>query len=262
MSKRQRSYSYSYNNRPFKRLRGVNGYSTVFTSSRPVPRIAQRSRNIALYAPGYQRTSGFYGRYGNAARERGLLPEKKFFDTAVSFNFDATGEVIASGSGGQLCLIPQGDTEKTRDGRQCYIDSIQMRGVAVFAPGAATTATEQCYMYLVQDKQCNGAVAAIGDVFTSDVMSTNMLNLANSSRFRILKKWVMSFQPGAGAATAINSVSKTVDWYSKCNILLDFSSTTGAITELKSNNLFLCAGSAVADDTCSFYGTCRLRFRG
>ena len=53
-----------------------------------------------------------------------------------------------------------------------------------------------------------------------------------------------------------------VDWYKKVDIPMDWSSTTGAITEIRSNNIFLTAGAAGFDDVVTFSGTCRLRFVG
>jgi len=184
--------------------------------------------------------------------------EVKFFDTALSFLFDNTGEVPATG---QLALIPQGDTESTRDGRKAVIKSIQIRGTMSFVPAALATATEVTYLYLVLDRQANGAAAAITDVFTSNVMRSNNLELNNSKRFKILKKWVTAFNSGAGATTAYNNVVVPLEYYKKCNIPMDWNSTAGAITEIKSNNLFLCAGS-LQDDLTTFTGSCRLRFVG
>jgi len=91
-----------------------------------------------------------------------------------------------------------------------------------------------------------------------------MLNLNNSGRFRILKKMTFLFNPPAGVSAAYNTMIKPVEFYKRCNIDVDWSSTTGAITEIRSNNIFVIAGSAgtAADDTISFAGNCRLRFLG
>ncbi|AUM62034.1 capsid [uncultured virus] len=236
-----------------KRKRSTSG------GARKRGRYAPGATNVPLPPglAGRYRRVGFYGRYGG--RESGLKPEMKFFDTAVSFTFDATGEIPATG---QLTLIPQGDTESTRDGRMAVIKSIQVRGVMELAPAAGAFAAGVAYMYLVLDTQCNGAAAAITDVFTSNVMSTNMLNLANSGRFRILKRWVVPLKATAGVTTAYNLDHKAIEFYKRCNIPVVWSSTAGAITEIRSNNIFLCAGSKTLDDIIDFIGTVRLRFLG
>jgi len=192
----------------------------------------------------------------------GMKPEKKFFDTTLSFQIDATSETASTGATGQLCLIPQGDTESTRDGRQCTIDSITIKGLLTFDPAAAADASGVTWIYLVQDTQTNGAQAAITDIFTTSTL-INMVNLANSSRFKLLKKWVHTWNPPAGATGAYNTQSAYLDYYMKCNIPLEFSAGTGALTELKSNQVFLAYGSNTSiDDLVGFAGICRLRFRG
>jgi len=224
--------------------------------------LGYRPRTAPVRGAGVMRRVGYYGRYTrNANRKRisaGLQPEKKFFDTAIAFNFDSTGEVPATG---QLTLIPQGDTESTRDGRQAVIKSVQIRGVVSYAPAASAAGATIGYMYLVLDTQCNGAAAAITDVFTSNNMSTNMLELNNSGRFRILKKWVFPMNSQAGVTTAYNNVNRPLEYFKTCSIPIDWNGTTGAITEIKSNNVFLMAG-ANTDDFMGFQGTCRLRFLG
>lgn len=255
--------------RPQKRSRVNEAGAGKFTFANPAyVRSVNRKYGVrtasavaaSRVVPGYTRSGGSYGRYGNRARSMGFLPEKKFFDTALTFAFDTTGEVPATG---QLALIPQGDTESTRDGRKAAIESVQIRGSVVFAPGASATAADVAHMYLVLDTQANGAAAAVTDVFTSTNLATAMLNLNNSGRFRILKHWEWALNSQAGVTTAYNNVIKPVEFFKKCNIDMDWSSTTGALTEIRSNNLFLIAGTAgTTDDLVSFGGTCRLRFRG
>lgn len=219
--------------------------------------MARRSIPIA---PGFARRSGFYGRYGRVAAAMGVKPELKFFDTTLSFLFDTTGEVPATG---QLALIPQGDTESTRDGRECVIKSIHLRGHMTLAPGAAATISGNTHLYLILDTQCNGAAAAVTDVFTADTLAIAQRNLANSDRFQILKHWVWAWNPTAGATTAFNTMNKPFEYFKKCNIKMQFSSTTGAITEIRSNNIFLIAGATSAiDDLVTMSGSCRLRFFG
>jgi hypothetical protein len=209
-----------------------------------------------LIVPGFTRLAGNYRRFGSNAL--GGAKESKFFDTAIS---------ISTGAGTitQLALIPQGDTESTRDGRLARIKSIQLRGVASLAPGAGP-ASNILSVYLILDTQANGAAAAASDVFVGGANpTTQMLNLNNAGRFRILKRWTIPLQPMANqSATVPNNVDAHVDYFKKVNITMDWSSTTGAITEIKSNNVFLLTDGyyASADTATSFNGNCRLRFDG
>jgi len=209
-----------------------------------------------MVVPGFTRLSGAYKRF--TPRNQGGRGEMKYFDTALSFTVDATGEVPATG---QLALIAQGVTEVTRVGRLATIKSIQLRGTASFAPSTAANAATNGYIYLVLDTQANGAAAAITDVLTSNNMGSALVNLNNSMRFRILKRFKFTMNSQAGATTAYNNVVKTFDFYKRCNYVIDYSSTTGAITEIRSNNLFLLAGTdGSSDDLVTIAGNCRLRF--
>lgn len=205
-------------------------------------------------APGRLRTGGSYGRYA------GRNAEMKYFDTATNFNIDNTGEVPATG---QLVLIPQGVTESTRVGRKCVIRSIQARWDISLTPGAGAAPMSGSYaIYVVLDKQCNGAAASVTDVFNGTIMTQAMHNLSNSQRFVILKKFVRTIEPKAGVSTAFNGEVQHIEFYKKCNIPLEFSSTTGALTELRSNNIFLLAGSypAGVDDLIGCSGVVRVRY--
>lgn len=206
---------------------------------------AYKARRVGVLVPRY------------AARFAGGAAEQKFFDTTLQFSFDTTMEVPATG---QLSLIPQGVTESTRVGRKCLIKSIKIQARLRLVPGASTNSSTGCHLFLILDKQANGAAAAVTDVFTNTTVYLANRNLSNSSRFVILKKWRKMLKTGAGVSAAYGTDSQYIDFYKKCNIPLEFSSTTGAITELKSNNLFLIAASDAMDDNVDCDGSCRLRF--
>lgn len=209
----------------------------------------KRRRYTKKFIPGKTRTSGYYGRYNTTKNS-----ELKFFDTQLAFSFDLTGEVPATG---QLNLIPQGVTESQRVGRKCVVKSIHIRGYCL---GASDQPSDIIRLMVVLDRQCNGAAAVGTDILTTaNTYSFN--NLANSQRFLILKDWYLQYNVMASvgnAATFPNQVIK-VKWNKKCNIPLEFSSTTGAITEIRSNNIFLYA-AGLNDDKTTFVGNCRIRF--
>lgn len=245
------------------RFRNVAGYpSTALGRARRLARAgvqkaARQAMFSAMRAPaarlvrGVERTGGFYGRF------QGPGAETKFFDTQLAFTVDTTGEVPATG---QLVLIPQGVTQSTRVGRKATLKSLQIRLNATHTPAGGANAASTMYLYVVQDTQCNGAAAAVTDVFTSASMEQALINIANSSRFRILKKWVMDFNSGAGVTTAYNNISRHVEFYKRLQLPIEYSSTTGAITEIRSNNVFLIAGAIGADDAITVSGTARVRF--
>lgn len=207
---------------------------------------------------GYVRTGGFYGRY------RGLDPEFKFLDTNLSFLFDVTAECSTTAATGNMHIVPEGDGPSAREGRNINITSIHLKGEVTFTPGGSATAGTTLYLFLILDTQCNGANPGITDVFTSNDPRRMMLNLANSERFRVIKKWTWSMYSQAGVTTAYNNVVRHMEWYKKCDIRItyDATATTGAVATTRTNNVFLAFGSSVSDDTGSFEGVARIRFTG
>jgi len=197
--------------------------------------------------------SNYYGRFAGGGAE------KKFLDTAHSFNIDNTSEVPTTG---QLSLIPQGNTESSVVGRKCVITSIQGKYALQLLPASQAVPCATIYaIYVVQDTQANGAAAAVSDVFVGGAAVTGHRNLSNSQRFKVLKKFTGSLAPAAGVSTALNGATRYIEFYKKCNIPYEFSGTGGAITDIRSNNIFLIAGAVgTADDLIAVSGTTRLRF--
>lgn len=208
---------------------------------------------------GYARTQGRYsGRFSNYGS--GNRPEQKFFDTTNTFNFDSTGEVPATG---QLCIIPQGVNESERVGRKVTIKHIMMRGFLIPVAGTWTGGSEVIRLMLVQDTQCNGAAATwsgANGVLESDTVHA-FRNLENSNRFKILKDWYTVLNAQAGVTTSFNQTTRTFFFSKNCSIPIEWDSvaTTGALTTIRSNNLFLIARGA-NDDQVAYSGVTRLRY--
>lgn len=230
------------------------------SGARYAPQRARKTIRGRRYSPssimvaslGRGRISGYYGRYsGNGGHEL------KFFDTSHSFNFDQTNEVPTTG---QLVLIPQGVTESTRIGRKATIRSVNIKGTINLIPATGSVVSGNAFLWLILDKQCNGAAASVNDVFTGTNATTALRNMANSSRFIVMKKWVWLMSPQAGVGGALNTFARHFNWYKKCNVPIEYSSTTGVITEIRSNNLFLIAGSDTIDDLIVMTGVTRVRF--
>jgi len=221
------------------------------------------SKKSPKVVKGYTSERGYYGRFNMAARKAtGLVgSELKFFDTALAFTFDATPEVPATG---QLNIIPQGATENTRVGRSCTIKSIRIAGVVRSSSGSPTP--PDCVgMWVVLDKQCNGAAATAAAVCAgggTDSMVIANKNLENDQRFVILKKFVFEMNPSYGDTSTYGIISKAFDWYHKCNYTIDFdsSASTGAIGTIRSNNIFLLTSATNTDDIYQMIGTVRVRF--
>lgn len=112
------------------------------------------------------------------------------------------------------------------------------------------------------DKQANGATATVTDILESaNIMSFR--NLANSGRFIILMDRTMDMNCNAGGGNGSTTEYGTVETYmsfnKSCNIPIEFSSTTGAITEIRSNNIGILS-IASANNTATLDSKIRIRF--
>lgn len=198
---------------------------------------------------GYTRNAGAYAR---------SIPirstEKKYFDTSLADTSDHSAGIVLP----SLCLLPQGTTDQKRIGNKVTIRNINLhlsgslddQGTGVFSDG--------CYRVIVFiDKQCNGAAAAVTDILNTANISS-FRNMDQVDRFTILKD-KMYVLP-CRSTNVLHTISPLirVNWSKKCNIPVHFSSTTGAITEIRSNNIgILFISNTVNENT---GGIARIKF--
>lgn len=213
-----------------------------FSAGRSAAAVA-RSRSMARRgkitgaARGYLRTGGFYGRY----RAPGRLAqgtELKFFDGVNSTAAVGVGGTIAQDS---LNEIAQGVGESQRVGRKCTLKKLNMRGECTLpAATNATNTSDRLRLVVYHDKQTNGAAAAVTDILESATQDS-FLNLANKGRFRILaeKNFTMSAAgaTASGAAYTYGEVVKSYKLNINLNTPIEFDGATGAITEMRTNNI-------------------------
>lgn len=206
--------------------------------------------------PGYDRVGiGYYGRFATAATPG--TGELKFFDSDTNDALIAqTGTILGTGS---QCLVPQGVTESTRIGRKMTIRSINWRYNLTLATSTTTTAdgdTVRLILYL--DKQCNGATAAVTDILeTAEYQSFN--NLSNKDRFTILADRHHTLNSGSALTLNIQGVQENGSFFKKCALPIEYSSTTGAISEIRSNNIGILTVSK-NDNLVALDGRMRIRF--
>lgn len=222
-------------------------YNTPMRGGEP-----KRRKGARAFVPGRDRRAGAFGRY------RGADAELKFFDT----NLSVTPSVAAAipGTGGQINLVPQGTADNQRIGRKIVIKSIQLKGVALASPGALANYGTVLYIYLLLDKQCNGAAALPTEIFTVNDASIALRNPDNSQRFTVLKKWVVPFNIESGITTNYNEKVEDLSFYKKCDVPVIFDGTVGTITEVKTNNIFCYMGLQNHAGTVQIRGTWRIRY--
>ncbi len=212
------------------------------------------------------RKGGSYGRYRMPDRLKAAMAavEYKFLDTDIGLTTIGTAGTVF----GSINTIPQGDTETNRDGRRCVIKSIWFKAhVQVPQLTAIPTVAndhENLTLYLIQDKQANGAFPSFADVFQQTVWDT-FRNLENSQRFNIIWQRRFKFNPITATDDGTTIVwvynHDILDIYTKVNIPLEFSvGTTGVITTIKSNNLMLMG--ITEKGIAKVHGRFRIRFVG
>lgn len=201
----------------------------------------KRARNYAGFLKrqrGFVRTGGNYGRYNPGGGTGARFQELKFLDLTVDDAVIATGGTIASNT---VNIIAQGTTQSERIGRKVIIKKILWKlSLELPNSGSISAGTDTVRIILYQDLQCNGAAAVVTDILQSaDVHSFRALD--NSHRFRILmdKTQAINASYGAGNGTANDTGNVIRFWkfYKACAIPIEYSSTTGALTEIRSNNI-------------------------
>jgi len=202
---------------------------------------AKKKKYTSNVSDGKSRTVGNYGRYGIPYNKTMSGPEKKYVQTKYVRVQNAAGVNCSSGGTSSLLAIAQGTAQNQRIGRQIVVKSIHVR-VLVERSGAVPFDLLRCILYL--DQQCNGVAAAITDILDPGVDGTNpdptsYLNLSNSKRFKILRD--ETYANNTSSYDPVNNLHTQSHHYFDFHVTLDipieYSSTTGGITELKSNNV-------------------------
>ncbi len=167
------------------------------------------------------------------------------------------GGIGPHSNSGTIVDIPQGTGESQRIGRKCTITDVYLRlnistlnkVLSSMAVGTFTHNNVRIIMYL--DRQCNGAQAAATDILQADVWNSYR-NLSNKNRFRTLFDKVIVLNNtayGGGNGTTSESQNNHKNWivniHKRCFIPIEFSSTTGALTEIRSNNIGILIWSQV-----------------
>ncbi len=185
--------------------------------------------------------------------------ELKFFDDSID-----DGVVAATLATQSLTIIPQGVGPSDRIGRNVLITSVEVHGVLTLpSADASASTTDLVRVLFVLDTQTNGSIFAGTDLLSLDEFE-GFPNLFNIDRFFILLDTSYRLQAGGatptGAAFAFSRDIKHVNLGLTCDIPMkyDNSVSTGAVSSVRSNNLYLCMVSQ--QNVTQFIGTSRIRF--
>lgn len=211
------------------------------------------------------------------ALSKALGIEQKFVDQIV-----ASSSPLATWTGAELdpvggvnCLgaCTQGTGESQRDGSRIVVKSIQIQGYAMrtsVAAAATTTGPNLIQVSLVMDKQTNGTQLNAEDVFgVTDPEVPGRRVLANSSRFKVLKTWLLPLNDvgGFNDAAATGATTGNIvpfQCFIKMNQVVNFVAGAGAgtIADFKdvSFHIIACGRVSVVQDTVTYNS--RVRFIG
>lgn len=182
------------------------------------------------------RRRGYYRKGGNV----GSVQELKFFDSShVDGTVSVTGSIANS-----INLVSQGIAENQRIGRKIVIRAINMRWFYNLQfqqdqPDIGGGDTLRIIVFM--DKQANGATALVTDILeTAQIESYR--NLANKNRFEVLmdRKYTLNRMIAVTDGTNTSTtplLQKHDQWSKKVNIPIEYDSTAGAITEIRSYNV-------------------------
>lgn len=195
--------------------------------------------------------------------------ELKYYDSIyTAYTIDSTGEVIpvnsgssGSGSTGTIVQVPQGDTEFQREGSKILINSICWKGYIETNGSSLNGAIST--LHLILDTQANGALPSYTTIFENNSVNS-FRSLSNSDRFIILKEYRIEANPVGINVASTSSISRliNIEGCIEDDIIIkyDNSATTGAISTIRSNNLFWVA-IASNDDIQVLTMITRIRFR-
>jgi len=190
---------------------------------------------------------------GNPAK----IGEMKFIDFAFGGAVDSVADIPTNG---QLCRIPQDATQSGRVGRKVTIKRIEYR-MTLYQVAGASASADTVRFCIVQDKQANGAAAAINLVFdSSSDIPIQHREMENIARFKLLKDKTVTLNPGYGINGAVGASAKTMNGRVKCSIPIEYdnSAATGDISTVRRNNIFVTIGAGIQDDFTQFEGNIRV----
>jgi len=197
----------------------------------------QTASNInMLVVPGFTRVGGSYARSSNPG-------EKKYWDinTNTTALNSATGTIFSSWFLG----LKTGTGENERIGSRITLASIHAQiKLALYTQAVPAVLAGTCRVLVWMDRQANGAAPTSADLLQEltaagvDPDIYSFRNLDNASRFRILAdKWVTLNPATQNASSGSNLNSRFIKFHFKVpKTTINFSSTLGAITEIKSTN--------------------------
>ncbi len=186
---------------------------------------------------GKWRKGGYYGRYNTTHTH--ARPELKFHDINLDLNpISLTGSIFVQ----SINEIEQGVGESQRIGRKILLKKFSFRyALTMLTQITGPNSHDEVRVIIYLDKQANGGAATPSDILQAAVTIHSFRDLENVGRFRILaeRNYALNSYAGAGDGTTNAFAGGLVrdEIHINLNTPVEFSFSTGAITEIKSNNI-------------------------
>jgi hypothetical protein len=185
---------------------------------------------------GKQRTVGYYDRFKQSSEEL------KYYDFVRS-STSIPGETWSMVAESTVLNMAQGTGPSERIGRKITLKGVFVR-LQVTAEGREDFMAR---MIVVNDKQTNGTAMTPSDLFGAGVLGQpnnpdmfSFYELANKNRFRVLHDEYVRVPvtaPTDASLGLVNSQQIRIDCNKRLNLPMEFSGTTGAVSEIKSYNI-------------------------
>ncbi len=240
-----------------KRMMGIDNTVTKF-------RRRGKGARLPRYQKGFQRVTGFYGRFKPTFGK-----ELKFFDTNVNDAGSNTNSWHIAEIGPTINLVGRGTGPNQRIGRNLVIRSLQFRYEVL----KLSSIENAIYRFIVVlDKQANGTAPTGADIFVNGSTSSQTTwqqyrNLANISRFEILwdKTFALNSYSHDNALAVVAPHHETGTYFKKVNIPVEMSGTAEVATLADINDnaihIFGCLKFPTTGAV-HMHGTFRIRFTG
>lgn len=182
--------------------------------------------------------------------------EKKWVDIAeAAYACDTTGTITA------LNLTAEAAGPSGRIGRKITMTAVQLAGT--IQPFDNITQAAHCKVLLIYDKQPNGALPAMTDIFVAST-SNSFMNLNNRDRFQVLAVHDVAIGTQDNTATQAFAGSPTVHvvkTYKTINLPTIYDGATAAIGDVQTGSLLLVTvGDRAAGLGGVFFGAVRTRY--
>lgn len=171
--------------------------------------------------------------------------------TIVASGVDSTGFFVGPGPVAPLTYnaFSQGADSIQRLGRKITVRRIDVNGLVQVTAGGSDVIPDHIKVWIVHDKQSNGALPAVSDVLVGNSpltlpATTLYPNLDNKQRFTILGEIDLVVNPGTLNATNASAPQmRSFSWSKPMNLTVEYSGQDGRQANVKSDNVFAIAAN-------------------